>query len=246
MRTWLALWRKEMAAQFRSPMAYAILTVFSAVSGLNFWRLAVQSQEAPLALPLMIFGPVFFWAMVLMAVTVITMRLFPEEKRLGTLETLVTAPVRERQVVLAKYAAALACFVFVCTPSVGLVFVLRHLSSGIAAVDWGPVGGGYLILILCGAFYTSVGLFVSALARSQVVAAVVTFAILCVIFFVEYLGYLLPPGAGHAALIYLSATRHIVSFSMGLVDTRPIVFYLSGTVFMLFVTIRVIEAERWR
>jgi ABC-2 type transport system permease protein len=246
MRRFLSLWRKEAASHFLFPGSYLVLAVVLMVAGLNFWRLAAQNLQNPVPLSMMLFGPVFFWFMVLALITAVTMRLLAEEKRSGTIETLATAPLRDGEIVLAKFAGAMSFFLAAVVSSGFLILALKLLAPEIGPVDWGPIAGGYLILILCGGFYISVGLLVSASTRSQFLAAVVCFAVLCVLFFAEYFNYVLPGGALKEAIRYVSSSQHIIDFAGGAVDSRPVVWYLTGTAFMLFVTSRVVEAERWR
>ena len=246
MTRFLSLWRKELAGHFLSPVAYTVLTAFLAVTGLGFWRLAAQSDESPMGLSVMLFGPVFFWLMILVVITAITMRLFAEERRAGTLETLRTAPLRDAEIVLGKFAGAYTFFLIACASTAAPVACLRFLAPGAMPLDPGPLAAGYLILALCGAFYIAIGLFVSSLTRHQVVAAVVCFAVLATLFFMEYLNYFLPGSGAQAVLAYLTPTRHIMDFASGFVDSRPIVWYLTGTALMLFLATKAVESERWR
>ena len=246
MRPFLTLWSKELLTYFRSATAYVVLSVFLVVVGLSFWTLAADSVQNPVGWSMMLFGPVFFWLMVLVMVTVITMRLFAEERRAGTFETLVTTPVGDVQIVLAKYFGALFFFVFATSLPLSFIPAVRLLTGDASPVDWGPVAAGYLILVLAGGFYLSIGLFVSAVTRSQVAAAILSFLILGLLFFVESFGHALPWRPVREWLTTVATSRHVLQFASGLVDTRAIVFYLTGVVLMLFATIKVIESERGR
>jgi len=247
MKKFLTLWKKELASHFLSPGAYAVPALFLVVTGLVFWRLAVQNAGSPVTLSMLLFGPIFFWVMILLIVSLITMRLFVDERRQGTMETLITVPLREVQIVLAKYAGALTFFVAACAPSLAFFFVLQWLHAcGRGGIDWGPIVGGYLILLLTGAFYISIGLFVSVMSRSHVVAGIACFSILMVAFFSGYFNYVLAGGIATNTLRYASSVHHVLDFASGLIDTRPIVLNVTGTIFMLFATTQVLQSERWR
>jgi ABC-2 type transport system permease protein len=246
MRAFLTLWRKEFASYFISPIAYIVLAVFTAGAGLNFWRMCVQNLGSRVEVPILLFGPILFWVMIIAVITAVTMRVFSEEKRAGTIEMLVTAPIRETATVLAKYAGAYSFFLVICLSSLLFLVVLRLTAAGIGPIDWGPIAGGYLILLLVGACYIAIGTFVSALTKNPIVAIVVTFSVLGVLFFWEFFGSVVSVSIIARIGDYIAPTRHILEFARGLIDTRPIVLYLSATVFMLFMTVRVLESERWR
>ena len=252
MRNFLVLWRKELATYFISMAAYITTVVVLIVTGLDFSFRAMLSRGEPLQLDDLSWLPTL-WVMVLMVATILTMRLFAEEKRSGTIESLMTAPVTETEVVLGKYAAALTVFVVIFAPTASHIFILRRFSSGVASIDILAVACGYLMLLLIGAFYVSIGLLLSSLSRSQIVSAVSCFAVLCVLFLlVSSLDQLVRDQAvtalqykGARVLEYISAFRHVKDFSRGVLDTRPVVLYLSGIALMLFSTIKVLESRRW-
>lgn len=245
MRAFLAMWRKELGSYFGAPVAYVVAAVFLVVSGLNFWRLASQSGATPLGASMMLFGPIFFWVMAILVISVVTMRVFAEERRIGTIETLVTAPVREEAIVLGKYAGALTFFYAASAPTVLFLPLLRVSSSGVSGVDWGPVAGGYLALALSGALYVAVGVLVSALSRSQASAAIVTFAVTSLMFFSEYFTQLLP-GDASSAFSMLAASRHAFDFARGSISSPPVVFDLTVTALVLMACVRIIKSDSWR
>jgi ABC-2 type transport system permease protein len=161
------------------------------------------------------------------------------------METLLTVAVPDVDIVLAKYAAAMTVLAGAGAATLLMVAALRPFVPAGSAVDPGPVAAGYLILLLCGGFYASVGLLVSSLTRNHVLAGAVCFPVLGAMFFAEYFGSAFG-GPFREAARYVSAPQHILTFAGGLVDSRPVVLYLSGTVFMLFAAVRVLESERWR
>ena len=248
MNAFLAIWKKEVQGYFLSPVAYVTMIFFLVVMGFSFWMLAtVLAQDSGGATVMgELFGSFFFWINMLVVVPVLTMRLFAEEKRSGTIETLMTAPVTDAAVVLAKYAGVLTFFIAMWLPTLVYVYVLREFSAVMAPVDPGPILGGYLGTLLVGAFYLSIGLLCSALTSNQIISAIMSFAVISVLFFCGFLAFL-----GNHELVrqvggYVSSLSHMLEFSRGVLDTRPVVFYLSGTVFMLFCTIRIVESRQWK
>jgi ABC-2 type transport system permease protein len=192
-----------------------------------------------------LFDSIFLWLPVLM--TVVSMRLFAEEKRSGTIELLMTAPVTEQEVILGKFAGAYTFVLLVVLPAVGSVYILDRFSPGITArdVDTGMIAGGCLVLVLAAGLFQALGLLISLLSRNQVIAAISTLAL---IWFVMMAGWLLTLVPGHPRHLaeFMSVTQHIADFSEGLIDLRPVVLYASGTVYLLFVAIRVLESDRWK
>ncbi len=241
-----AVWRKEMTLQLVSPSLYGIVAVFLAVTGLNFWKLSLESAGAPTALSVLLFGPMFFWIITLSLITALTMRTFAEEKRSGSLELLMTAPLRDVDVVAGKFLAALTLFACALLPVAGYPWILKACSTGIWTVDKAQVVTGVAGVFLMGAFYTAVGVLISALSRGPVLAAIGTFAALNLLFFMDAFWYVGPSGAFQHAVDYVSAIQHAMDFSRGIVDTRAVVYYGSGIGLMLFLTVKVVEARRWR
>jgi len=175
------------------------------------------------------------------------MRLFAEEKRQGTLEMLMTAPVTEAEVVLGKYAGALSFTLLIMAPAVSSIFLLEWLSPGLRLVDLdvGAIAGGGAILALSTALAVAIGLLVSLMTCNQIVSAICCFAAICTALMFGWLLSMVPGVSRHAA-DYVAATTHIDDFARGSVDAGPILLYVSATVFFLFVAVRVLESRRWR
>jgi ABC-2 type transport system permease protein len=241
----LTLWRREMAAYFFSPLAYVTLVVFLLTTSGTFMVGVLRNIGGNEPLASLLFEAVFLWLPILL--TVVSMRLFAEEKRSGTIETLMTAPVTDTQVVLGKYAGALTFILLVGFLSLSPAFILARLSPGIdlVDVDLGSVAGGGAILVLVSALLLAVGLLVSLMTKNQVVSAICT---LCAIWLVLMVGWLLSliPGSPRHLTDYLSITRHIDDFARGSVELSLIVMYLSSTAFVLFSAVRVLESRRWK
>ena len=246
MDKFLAVWRKEIVSHLVSPSLYGIAAVFLAVTGLNFWKLSVESAGESTSLSVLLFGPLFFWIITLALIVALTMRQFAEEKRSGTLELLMTAPLQDSELVAGKFAASLTLFAFILLPVAGYPWILRACATGVWTVDKGQMATGFGGVLLMGAFYTSVGLLISALSKGPVMAALGSFAVLNVLFFLDAFWYAGPSGGFQQAIDYLSAIRHAVDLSRGIVDSRALTLYGSGTVLMLFLAVKAVEARRWR
>ncbi len=239
----LTIWQKELRTYFLSSIAYVTAFVYLGVTAWVFTE-AVKAQTGSEAqLPVLLVMSSLLGLPVL--ATVITMRLFAEERRQGTIEMLMTAPVTEAQVVLGKYAGALTFMILALLPAIGFIFVFSALSPGIAEVDVGAIIGGGIILLLLSVFTISIGMVVSILTRNQIVAAIASFFFICAPFLLERAIVLMPLGR-ESLVSYISLENHIVEFSRGILDTRPIVLYLSSSILLVFAAVRLLQLRRWR
>jgi ABC-2 type transport system permease protein len=247
-RTFLILWRRELASFFLSPVAYVVTVFFLVVMGVSFWMLTLVLTEKGANLGAMshLFGSIFFWIALLVIAPLLTMRSFAEERRSGAFEMLMTAPVRDATVVLAKYAGALTFYGFMWIPTLAYAVVLRAFSPLTARVDPGALAGGYLGAFAVGALLLAAGLFASSLTRSQIVSAIVGFALGFSFFLAGFLPWIWPGDALQRAGAYFSPILHMLDFSRGVVDTRALAFYAINTALLLFLTVRRIEARRWK
>jgi ABC-2 type transport system permease protein len=250
----LSLLRRELSAYFLSPIAYVVLAVFLAVTGHLFYLTLVQlTAHGPqgIAYPLqLVLTDNWFWLVFLFIPPLLTMRLLAEERSSGTLEMLLTAPVRDWQVVLSKYLACLLFYLFLWLPTLTYVPILldldwKHWQAG---VDPGPLLSSYLGIALAGAMFLALGLFISSLVRSQLVAALIALA--CSLPFLVA-GFWRPEmdtgSLGYRLLFFLTVPLHFErNFTRGVVDSRQLVLYLSVTLFCLFLTVRSLESRRWR
>lgn len=254
MRPTLSLIRRELAAYFLSPIAYVVLVVFLVVTGIRFsLSLSQMTARGPngISYPMqMMVNDVTFWLVFLAIPPLLTMRLFAEELGSGTLEMLLTAPLRDWQIVFAKFVA---CFVFYVALWLPTVFYLPVLLDWEwwtlrCGVDPWPAATTYLGLALAGGMFLALGMFVSSLVRSQMVAALL--ALFLGLFFVVA-GIWRPDmdtsSTAYQTLYYFTVPLHFErNFSRGLIDTRQLALYGSATVFFLFLTIRSLESRRWR
>ncbi len=247
MSTLWALTRRELQALWCSPIAYVVGAVFLFLQGFVFWLLiAVLNDprvDPAFTLAQFFFGNTFFyWFAALITAPLLTMRTFSEEKRTGSIELLLTAPVTDAQVVLSKFLGAWLAYVALWLLTVPY-FVLVH---SLAPLDWGPILTGYLGTALLGCVLIAIGILASSLTRNQVIAAVLSFVALLLLFSLGILDVFIRDPEGSKVIQYLSLIEHLTGFAKGFVDTRPLVFYLSATAICLFLTGRVIASPRWR
>ena len=248
MNRFFQLWRREVATYFRTSIAYVAGTLFLAIAGLGFWMLTAGLAQNPTGgdLARTLFGSYSFWLAMLIVTPLLTMRLFAEERRQGTLEMLLTAPVTETEVVLSKYSGAFALFLLLWIPTLAYPCILARCGASLPPADWGPVAAAFLGTALVGAFFLSVGLLCSLITRHQIVAAMICLAALGILLSTGLLPFYSHAGRIRETARLFSAPLHMLDFAAGVIDTRTIVWYLSGTTLMLFVSIRILEARRLR
>ncbi len=237
MRVSLAIAWKEIQAYFTSPIGYIVALVFLAIAGF-FFGLSI-SGVFPQATIDGYMGPMSF--ILILLAPAMTMRLMAEEQKLGTIELLLTSPVKDWEVVLGKFMASLAFFIG--TLALTLYYVILLYAFG--SPDSGPVWSGYLGLILYGATALSIGLLASSLTSNQIVALVVGFGVLLILNLVSQLSTLVD-GATATVFTEIGLNTHLDDFSRGVVDSRHIVYYLTVTAVFLFLAVRSLETRRWR
>jgi ABC-2 type transport system permease protein len=243
MSRFLTMVGREWRAYFLSPLGYVILASFLFMNGLIFAAILnflSRPGTAKSDFLVLLFSNTFFWIFVLFVVASISMRLFPEERRSGTLEVLLTSPVSETEVVLAKFVGAWAFYVTLWIPSVVYFVILGSRTT----LDIAMVAGGYLATFLLGGYFISVGTFASTLTKNQIVAAIVAFAMLIPIFAAGLLDQMVNAPALKSAVGYLNLWDHMDEFSKGIIDSRRVVYYLSATAFFLFLSIVSISAKK--
>jgi len=250
MHIFLTLLRRELAAFFLAITGYVIIASVTLLNSLSFVVLMTNLGGSPSPLPVteMFYRTYFFWLIVLLAAPVITMRLFALEKATGTFETLMTTPVSDVQVVAAKFAAAVLFYLVTWLPMIACLFVVRHFTNQTGALDAGTLGGMYLGIFLVGCLFLSLGCFASAISRTQMGAAMVSFVLGVTLFSVGFLAEALPATAQWQSqvLSYFGLFEQMHDFARGVVDTRTVTFYVSATFFFLFLTLRAVESRRWR
>lgn len=251
MRTYWILLRRELGAYFVSLSGYVVIAAAAFLMGLSLMDLviAVRGEALPMPLAELFYQTPYFWMIVLLTTPVITMRLFALEKFSGTFETLMTAPVRDTAMVLAKFSAALVFFMVLWLPLLGCFFILRQVAGQSWPVDWGACASTGLGILLLGCLFCSMGCFASSLTRTQTVAAMLSLVLGVGLFLISMLAGRPPAGLAAwqaAALSPFVLLDHMQDFARGVVDTRPIVFHLSLSVLFLYLTLRVVESRRWK
>lgn len=246
MRNTLILAKKEFWSYFNSPVAYVVATVFLLLQGYIFWLILslLSSPQFPIAkntMEIFFGGTFYYWLSLLVIPSFITMRSFSEEKKSGTIEMLLTAPISDTAVVLGKFLAAWRFFITLWLPTFAYIFVLNHYTK----VDMGPIITGYAGTFLLGGVFISVGIFTSSFTKNQMVAAIVSFLILMAFFSLGFLGYFTDNEIFRSVISYFSFSDHFAdSFAIGLIDTRNIVYYVSFTAFMLYLTVLLLGARK--
>jgi len=247
MRNVPVLLRRELNAYFASLLGYLVVMFFLVVMGVTFGVIVGYLNRGPTQFTAMRIMFSMFWLPSLFVIPAITMRLLAEEKRLGTLEMLMTAPVTDFEVVVAKFLGAVVLYTLMWALTGLYVLILHHFSEGQTTLDLGPIASGYIGVLIIGQFLIAVGVLASSLTRSQVAAALMCFAVVFLVLIVmNWLSYLFPGGQFGNAFHLLSAFDQMEDFSRGIVDVRPLVLYLSGTGVALFVTTRVVESRKWK
>jgi ABC-2 type transport system permease protein len=219
---------KEVHALFTSPIAYAVIAVFIVLSGYTFTVTLFLSKQATLV-------HIFFQAAIqlILLVPLITMRQFAEERRSGTLELLLTAPLREIEIVAAKFIASMV----VVAAMTSLTLIYAVLLAIYGQPDWGPIYSGYLGVLLLGAALVSIGLMISALTANQIVAAVVSLGLFGILWAIDTLAALLPQPFENW-LLGLSLLAHFTPFAVGAMYVSDFGFFLSVVLLGLFLTVR--------
>ena len=237
MKNTMTIALKELKSYLTSPMAYVITAIFLALTGTFFALSNSTIYETSIR------GVWEFWGVLLLLLlaSILTMRLIAEEKKLGTWELLLTAPVRDSEVILGKFLGSLAVLVGMLVLTFYYPILLITLGGD---PDMGPIFTTYLGLFLLSSASLAVGIFASSLTSNQIVAAVVAGGILFGLWFIGTIGSL-APGALGEVLSYLSLSYHFDGLMKGIVDTRAIIYYLSVTALFLYLAMRSLEAGRW-
>jgi ABC-2 type transport system permease protein len=229
------IYRRELQSYFNSPVAYVVIIVFLVIIGWFFTSSLFLMNVATLTTVFEIVPWVYIGF-----VPAITMRLLAEEKKAGTIELLVTKPVKDVEIVLGKFLAAWTLLAAALAPT--LIYLITIMPIG--EVDLGPVFAGYLGLFLMGGVYVAVGLFASSLTENQIVAFIVTLLIVLALFLVDKMLIFLPE-AFSTTLEFLSVDHHFNSIARGVVDSRDLIYFVSVTGFSLLLATFSLERRKW-
>ena len=247
MSGFLAVARREIHGFFVLPIAYIVLTVWLLYFGLVFSIMADLLSASPTGAGLMTTffgGTVLFYLPLLVFAPVLTMRLLAEERSSGTLEPLLTAPVSEWSVVLGKYAAALVFWLSLWAPTLLYFWIVAGFAAD--AVDLGAMAATYLGVFSIGLLYMAVGLLMSALSRTQIAAALLTFLVLGCLFLLGLRAYATQDDAERALYEYLGVWTQMGTFAKGIVDTRFLIFDVTVAALSVFAAVRVVQSNRWQ
>jgi ABC-2 type transport system permease protein len=254
MRNIITICSKEIKSYFVSPIAYLLMGLFGLIFGYFFYSasayfvmagMRAQMGGGPVTMSVneYVIAPLFGNASVvgLFLIPLISMRLFAEEKRSGTIELLMTSPVTDWQIVLGKWMGAVfmyICILLMAAANVALLFIWGN-------PDWRPILTGFLGLLLQGATVLSIGTFISTTTKNQIIAGAATFSICLLLWVLSWVSSYNEAGWAQA-IAYCSILTHFEPFSKGIIDTKDLVFYLSAIFLGLFLTTRSIESMRWR
>lgn len=251
----LAIYRRELAYYFQSPVAYAVIAIFLLLAGYFFYNLlayfnrsSIQAMQNPvqartLSLTSSVLQPLLgnLSTVLLFILPLLTMRLFAEERRSGAAELLFTYPVSDASVIAGKFAAAVSVYAIMLAMTLPYPALLFHFGNP----EPGPMVSGYVGLFMMGVAFIAMGTFFSSLGDSQLVAAVTTFGCGLLLLVIGWITPFVSVAMG-AILEELSIVHHLDGFARGLIDTNDVVFYVGLTAFFLFLCARVLDSARWR
>ena len=247
MKGFVPILKRELLSLFVTPIAWVVSAAFLLLQGLYFFFLILSfSAHEDVILGM---GPVesffgqsaFFYFPLVLICPVLTMRLFAEERKTGTIESLLTAPVTPAAVVLGKYVATFLVYVAMWTPTVLYMVIL----SSYGEIDWRLVATGYSGAMLVGAAYLAIGALASALTTSQLAAAVASTGFILAFFVMGFAAGAVGEGSTRTMLEHIAVSSLVNDFSRGLVDSRRLVFWLSFAAVPLYATVRIVESWRW-
>jgi ABC-2 type transport system permease protein len=255
MQNIIAIWQREMKSYFVSPIAYVVLTVFLFLSGFFFFSLLTSVVQAtmmqgqlgqgsqPIDVPGIIMRNLFqtISVVLLFIVPMLTMGLFAEEKKRGTIELLLTTPVGNLQALAGKYLASLTFLLIMFLTSIAVIAPLFVYGNP----EWKTIFSGYLGMFLYGAAILAIGLFISTLTENQIVAVIVTFGVSLVLWLIDAFSAS-ASGVSKSVISYLSVISHLEDFIKGVIDTSHIVYYVTFAFVGLFLAYRSLESMRWK
>lgn len=250
MQAYLTLTRRELGSYFVSMTGYIIIASAALLAGFSFKAVLEPLQHVPTLMPVteLFFNTLYFWLILLFPPAVITMRIFAFEKFSGTFETLMTAPVTDLQVVLAKFSSAFLFYLVMWLPLLGCILIVRSYTSDPLAFDAGAVGSTFFGIALFGGLFISAGICASSLTKSQAIAVMMSLAFALILLILSFLaGQTNGDTSWKGQLLSCFAMGdQMRDFARGVVDTRSVVFLLSSTLFFLFLTLRIVESRRWK
>ena len=243
MSTTLTIAKRELRSSFDSPVAYVVICLSLVALGFVFFFLGDFWQAGRAS-----FQTLFLWiprGMSFVVIPVLTMRLLAEEKRSGTLEMLITLPVRDHSVILGKFLGAWGLVLVLLATTLLYPFLMFEWPWHLGSLDWGPVLAGYLGLVVYSAAAVSIGLLVSSLTESQIIALFVTFIVLFALHFVGFAVDAIGNKTVQNVASFVSFDARLAPFARGLVNTRDLVFFITVTIGCLMASFRALERRKW-
>ena len=253
MRDMWIVCQKELRSYFVSPIAYILLIMFAVIFGWFFWSMVgrfifvsieaqMRGEMFPMNINEWIRGLLEnIYVINLFFIPLITMRLFAEEKRNGTIELLATSPIKDSEVILGKWLASVILYgAILLFTAVNLLFLFKYGNP-----DWKPIAIGYLGVLLQAASLLAIGTFISTLTKNQIIAGAITFGV-CLLMFVSGWVSSYESSTWAQVLAYIATPTHMDSFAKGVIDTKDAIYYVSVIFLGLFFTARSLESLRWR
>ncbi len=254
MKVFYAILKRELYVYFSSPIAYVVVTIFLLLSGYFFYSafayfsmVSMQAMRMPgvggINVTEMVLLPTLgnMSVIMLLMMPLLTMRLFAEEKKAGTLELMLSYPVRETELLFGKFTACIVVFFIMLVPT----FLYPLFVWFYAEPDIGPILTGYLGLFLMGTAFIALGIMVSSATENQIIAAAISFGAILMFWLIGWSETFVGPVLGKV-LSHMSLLEHFENFSRGVIDTRDIIYYINFNILFLFMTMRSLESKRWR
>jgi len=250
----LSIFKKEFKSYFTSPIAYVVILIFNLISGFIFYALcayysiiSMRYSGSPYSFLTfspneMIVRPLFFNMAItsLFVLPLLTMKLFSEERRLGTIELLFTYPLKDSDIYWGKFLACFSVFFIMTLIPVLYTFILEKWVN----LDKGVILSSYLGLLLLGGSFISIGILISSLTESQIISAIITFGVSLLFWIIGWVSEILPKYSKF--FDFISLYNHYENFPKGIFDTRDLVYYLSVCFFFSFLTLRILVSKKYR
>ena len=251
MLAFVTLVRRELGSHFLSMTGYVIIATVLLLLGLSFMDILAKLNNTPVDRPIteIFYVTLYFWIILLLTTPVITMRTFALEKFSGTFETLMTAPVSDLSVVLGKFFGSLIFYTIAWLPLLAYMLILqRYIRNPAGALDLFSILSTYIGIVLIGGLYIAMGCFASALTRSQLIAAALSYGFGLTLFLLSLRSLVPLEAVGWEADFFkhISMTEHMQDFAGGVLELSSLTYYVTLTAFFLFLTWKVIESRRWK
>ena len=251
MQPFLTLVRRELGSHFLSLTGYVIIATILLLLGFSFMDILAKLNGTPVDSPIteIFYVTLYFWIILLLTTPVITMRTFALEKFTGTFETLMTTPVSDLGVVLAKFFGSLIFYTIAWLPLLAYMLVLqRYIHNPAGSMDLLSVLSTYLGIVLIGGLYIALGCFASAITKSQLIAAALSYGLGLTLFLLSLRSLVPFEASGWEAdfFSHISMTEHMQDFARGVLELSSLTYYVTLTAFFLFLTWKVIESRRWK